>query len=186
VAFPDESLAQGEEVKLHLHPHWIVMVRALFWTVVAAAAVIAGAIFLPRGTPGNIALVTIGALALVVFVWLAFAPFVVWRSTHFVFTNKQVMFRHGVFSREDRSIPLEKVNDVKATQALWERILGCGTLTIESAGDHGQSVLDDIPRVNTVMNVLKELVEQDEDHHSLDADDVREALRENREAEGHA
>jgi hypothetical protein len=36
------------------------------------------------------------------------------------------------------------------------------------------------------MNVLKELVEQDEDHHSLDADDVREALRENRAAEGHA
>jgi uncharacterized membrane protein YdbT with pleckstrin-like domain len=186
LAFPDESLAQGEEVKVHLHPHWIVMVRALFWTVVAGGGVVSGAIFLPRSTTGSVALVAIGAVALVLFIWLAFAPFVVWRSTHFVFTTKQVMFRHGVFSREDRSIPLEKVNDVKATQALWERLLGCGTLTIESAGDHGQSVLEDVPRVITVMNVLKELVEQDEDHHSLDADDLREALRENRQAEGHA
>jgi uncharacterized membrane protein YdbT with pleckstrin-like domain len=162
------------------------MVKALFWTAVAVAGVIAGAVLLPRSTAGSVALVAIGAVALVLFVWLAFAPFVAWRSTHFVFTTKQVMFRKGVFTREDRSIPLEKVNDVKATQALWERVLGCGTLTIESAGDHGQSALDDIPRVITVMNVLKELVEQDEDHHSLNVDDVREALRENRQAEGHA
>jgi uncharacterized membrane protein YdbT with pleckstrin-like domain len=162
-----------------------VMVRAIFWTVVSVAGVLAGAIFLPKSTTGNVALVAIGALALGLFIWLAFAPFVVWRSTHFVFTTKQVMFRHGVFSREDRSIPVEKVNDVRATQAIWERLLGCGTLTIESAGDHGQSVLHDVPRVISVMNVLKELVEQDEDRHSLSAGDVREALRENREAEGH-
>src|SRR5215470_14274904 len=122
LAFPDESLAQGEEVKVHLHPHWIVMVRALFWTVVAVGGVVSGAIFLPRSTTGSVALVAIGAVALVLFIWLAFAPFVAWRSTHFVFTTKQVMFRHGVFSREDRSIPLEKINDVKATQALWERL----------------------------------------------------------------
>jgi uncharacterized membrane protein YdbT with pleckstrin-like domain len=185
VAFPDESLAQGEEVKLHLHPHWIVMAAPGFWTVVTVGGVIAGAIFLPSSTTGNVALVAIGALALVLFLWLAFAPFVVWRSTHFVFTTKQVMLRHGVFSREDRAIPLDKVNDVKATQAVWERMLGCGTLTVESAGDHGQSVLDDIPRVIKVMNVLKELVEHDNDRITLNEDDVRAALRENREAGGH-
>ena len=37
VAFPDESLSQGEEVKLHLHPHWIVMIAPAFWTLVAIA-----------------------------------------------------------------------------------------------------------------------------------------------------
>jgi uncharacterized membrane protein YdbT with pleckstrin-like domain len=185
VAFPDESLAQGEEVKLHLHPHWIVMIPPLFWTVVAVAGVIAGAIFLPTNSTGTVGLVAIGAIALVLFLWLAFAPFVVWRSTHFVFTTKQVMFRHGVFSREERGIPLNKVNDVKATQKLWERLLGCGTLTVESAGEHGQSVLDDIPRVIRVMNVLKELVEHDHDRNTLDEDELREVLKENREAGGH-
>ena len=185
MAFPDESLAQGEEVKLHLHPHWIVMLAPLFWTVVAVAGVVAGAIFLPTNSTGTVGLVVIGALALVLFLWLAFAPFVVWRSTHFVFTNKQVMFRHGVFAREERGIPLNKVNDVKATQKLWERLIGCGTLTVESAGEHGQSVLDDIPRVIKVMNVLKELVEHDHDRNTLDEDELRTVLKENREAGGH-
>jgi hypothetical protein len=36
------------------------------------------------------------AVALILFLWLAFAPFVVWRSTHYVFTTKQVLFREGV------------------------------------------------------------------------------------------
>jgi uncharacterized membrane protein YdbT with pleckstrin-like domain len=184
VAFPDESLSAGETVKLHLHPHWIVMIVPAFWTVLAAGAVIAGAALLPTGT-GNVALVAIGAVAFIIFVWLAFAPFVRWRSTHFVFTNKQVLFRRGVFSREERGIPLSKVNDVRSNQNLFERMLGCGTLTIESAGERGQSELDYIPNVTKVMNTLKELQEQDEDKHTLDEDELRAALRENREAEGH-
>lgn len=183
MAFPDESLSAGEEVKLHLHPHWIVMVVPVFWTVVAALAVVAGAVLLPS-PGGNVALVAIGAVAFVLFVWLAFAPFVRWRSTHYVFTNKQVLFRHGVFSREERGIPLNKVNDVKSNQSLLERMLGCGTLTIESAGERGQSELRDIPRVTRVMNTLKELQERDEDKHTLDEDELRAALRENREADG--
>ena len=184
MAFPDESLAQGEEVKLHLHPHWIVMAPPLFWTVVAVAGVVAGAIFLPTSQAGTVGLVAIGAVALVLFVWLAFAPFVVWRSTHYVFTTKQVMFREGVFSREERGIPLNKVNDVKSNQSIFERVIGSGTLTVESAGEHGQSVLDNIPRVIRVMNVLKELVEHDHDRNTLDQDELRAVLKENREAGG--
>jgi uncharacterized membrane protein YdbT with pleckstrin-like domain len=184
VAFPDESLSPGEEVKLHLHPHWVVMVAPIFWTLIAAAAVVAGAIFLPVATGANVALIAIGAVALIVFLWLAFAPFVVWRSTHYVFTTKQVLFREGVLKREERGIPLAKVNDVKSAQNIFERMLGCGTLTVESAGEHGQSVLKNIPRVVRVMNTLKDLVEHDSDKRTLDEGELREALREHREAGG--
>jgi uncharacterized membrane protein YdbT with pleckstrin-like domain len=183
VAFPDESLSPGEEVKLHLHPHWIVMVAPVFWTVVAVAGVTAAAILLPVGA-GNLALIAVGAVALIIFLWLAFAPFVVWRSTHYVFTTKQVLFREGVLRREERGIPLTKVNDVKSTQSLVERMLGCGTLVVESAGEHGQSTLENIPRVVRVMNTLKDLVENDEDKRSLDEGELRAALREHREAGG--
>lgn len=184
MAFPDESLSPGEEVKLHLHPHWIVMIAPTFWTVVAVAGVIAGVIVLPATAGANVALVAIGAVALTIFLWLAFAPFVVWRSTHYVFTTKQVLFRKGVFSREERGIPLNKVNDVRSNQNLLERLLGCGTLTAESAGEHGQSVLEDIPGVTRVMNTLKELVEQDNDRRTLDDGELRSALQEHRESGG--
>jgi uncharacterized membrane protein YdbT with pleckstrin-like domain len=179
VAFPDESLSPGEEVKLHLHPHWIEMFWPTFWTLVTAG----GVVFAFTVTTGA-AFVAIFAVALVLFLWLAFAPFVVWRSTHYVFTTKQVLFREGVIKRVERGIPLAKVNDVKSTQNLFERLLGCGTLTVESAGEHGQSVLDNIPRVVKVMNTLKDLVENDSDGRSLDEGELRAALKEHRESGG--
>jgi uncharacterized membrane protein YdbT with pleckstrin-like domain len=159
------------------------MLAPAFWLLVSIAAVSAAAIMLPTGA-GNLALIAVGAGALILFLWLVFAPFVVWRSTHYVFTTKQVLFREGVLRREERGIPLAKVNDVKATQNLLERLLGCGTLTVESAGEHGQSVLKNIPRVVRVMNTLKDLVEADSDNRSLDEGELRAALREHREAGG--
>jgi hypothetical protein len=40
-------------------------------------------------------------------------------------------------------------------------MLGCGTLVVESAGERGQVVLRDIPRVETVQGTLYRLVEED-------------------------
>ena len=62
------------------------------------------------------------------------------------------------------------------TQRISERLLGCGTLTIESAGERGQSVLTDIPRVERVQTTLYELVEADRDTHSVGDKDMREML----------
>lgn len=182
MAFPDESLSPGEEVKLHLHPHWIVMFWPVFWALVTVGGSVYAAIALDPSM--NVALIAIIAVSLVLFLWLAFAPYVVWRSTHYVFTTKQVLFREGVIKREERGIPLQKVNDVKSTQTLLERMLRCGTLTVESAGEHGQSVLNDIPEVVKVMNTLKDLVENDDDKRSLDEGELRAALKEHRESGG--
>jgi uncharacterized membrane protein YdbT with pleckstrin-like domain len=178
VGFPDDSLTADEHVVLHLHPHWKAMIAPAFWTVVAAAAVIAGSIFLPSAAAGNVLLVVIGAAALALFLWLAFWPFVVWRSTHFVFTNERVLLREGVFNRQQRDIPLTRVNDVSSSQSLLDRLLGCGKLTVESAGERGQSVLEEIPRVVQVQKVVYELVEADHDRRTIDDRELRAALRE--------
>jgi uncharacterized membrane protein YdbT with pleckstrin-like domain len=183
VAFPEESLSVGEEVRLHLHPHWIVMFWPTFWAVVTLGGSLVAAItLLPLGQ--LIPAAIIWAVALVLFVWLSFAPWIAWRSTHYVFTTKQVLFRVGVIKREERGIPLGKINDVRATQNLLDRLLSSGTLTVESAGEHGQSVLENIPHVVRVMNTLKDLVEHDVDKHTLDEEELRAALREHREAGG--
>jgi uncharacterized membrane protein YdbT with pleckstrin-like domain len=173
VGFPDDSLTADERVVLHLHPHWKAMIMPAFWTVVFGAAVLSAAIFLPNGTGYNVTLIVIGAIALALFLWLGFWPFVVWRSTHFVFTNERVLLREGVFSREQRDIPLNRVNDVSSKQSILERMLGCGVLTVESAGERGQSVLPDIPKVVQVQKVVYELVEADHDRRTLDEQDLR-------------
>ena len=104
--------------------------------------------------------------------WWSVWPWVVWRTTHYVFTNERIITRQGVFSRVGRDIPLNRVNDVSFQHTFFERILACGTLTIESAGERGQVVLEDIPRVERVQSHLYELVEADHDAHTFDDGDV--------------
>jgi uncharacterized membrane protein YdbT with pleckstrin-like domain len=172
VGFPESVLTTDERVVSHLHPHWKALIRPLFVVLVAIAAVVVAAIFIPAsagwGTP---ALLALGALGLIVSVWLAFWPWLVWKTTHYVLTNERVIMRHGVFSRAGRDIPLGRVNDVSFTHGVVERMLGCGTLTIESAGERGQVVLTDIPGVEKVQSVLYELVDADRSKHTFDDDD---------------
>ena len=178
MGFPDDSLTADEHVVLHLHPHWKAVVFPAWWTLVAIAAVLVAWQMGPSGTGGSVLVVAVGAVALLLFLWLAFWPFLVWRSTHYVFTNERVMLRKGVISREQRDIQLNRVSDVSSRQSLLERLLGCGTLTVESAGEKGQSELVDIPKVVQVQRAVYELVEADHDRRSLDDSDLRRALRE--------
>jgi len=73
-------------------------------------------------------------------------------------------------------MPLSRVNDVTFEHSgLLERMLGCGTLVVESAGERGQLVLRDVPRVEEVQRDVYRLAEADDDRrrddHGRDADD---------------
>jgi uncharacterized membrane protein YdbT with pleckstrin-like domain len=170
VGFPESVLTKDEQVVTHLHPHWKALIRPAFVVILAVAAVVLAAIFLPASwsMPG---LYAVGAVALVAIGWLAFWPWLRWRTTHYVFTNERVIMRHGVFSRSGRDIPLGRINDVSFSHGIIERMLGCGTLTIDSAGERGQVVLTDIPRVEKIQSELYELVEDDRAKHTFDDDD---------------
>ena len=176
MAFPEDVLTAEERVVLHLHPHWKALVRPVFVVLLGIALLVVGWIFLPAGETGTALMYALGVIVLVAVAWLAFWPYVVWRTTHYVFTTARVMLQHGVFSRDRRDIPLSRINDHAMTQRFSERLLGCGTLTIESAGERGQTVLIDIPRVERVQTLLYELVEADHDARTLDAGELRDIL----------
>jgi uncharacterized membrane protein YdbT with pleckstrin-like domain len=172
VGFPESVLTSDEQVASHLHPHW----KAVFWPGVLGVVVILGVIAAWIFTPGGqIVALIISGLGLVIIAIFVFWPWLRWRTTHYVFTNERVIMREGVFSRNGRDIPLGRVNDVSFSHSLFERMLGCGTLTIESAGERGQVVLSDIPHVERTQSMLYELVDQDRTRHTF-GDDDREAL----------
>ncbi|SCL27556.1 PH domain-containing protein [Micromonospora nigra] len=183
MAFPEDVLTEDEHVVLHLHPHGKALVRPVAVLVVAVAAVVAGVVLLPSGSGGPVALAVIGGLALLAVLWLSLWPFLVWRTTHYVFTNERVLLQHGVFSRDRRDLPLSRINDHAMNQQFVERMLGCGTLTIESAGERGRSVLHDVPGVDRVQTTLYELVEAHHDKHSLGDGELSEIIAESRGAE---
>ena len=173
MGFPESVLTTDERVVSHLHPHWKALIRPVLVVVLAIAAVVVAAIFIPASA--SVGVFVVGGLAVVAVIWLAVWPWLNWRTTHYVLTNERVIMRHGVFARAGRDIPLGRVNDVSFTHGVIERMLGCGTLTIESAGERGQVVLTDIPGVEKIQSVLYELVEADHAQHSF-GDEDREAI----------
>jgi uncharacterized membrane protein YdbT with pleckstrin-like domain len=67
--------------------------------------------------------------------------------------------RTGVLSRSGRDVPLSRINDITFSHTFLERLLGCGTLVVESAGERGQVTLSDVPKVERVQRQLYDLVE---------------------------
>jgi len=156
VGFPDSILTSDEEVVLHLRPHWRRLVAPIGWLVLVVAAVIAGVVLCGGTGALGLAVVGVGLLA-----WLTVWPQRACPTTHYVFTSERVLLREGVLARHGRDIPLARINDVAFSHSLLERMLGSGTMTIESAGERGQVILSDLPRVEHTQSVLYELVEAD-------------------------
>ena len=159
--FPRRLLADDEDIVLDLHPHWkqLLLPSLLLPAVVGIATYLLFVV--PSGsvrTPLRWAIVGIAVLVLLRFtVW----PWVTWQTTHYVLTTRRVVIRRGVLGRSGRDIPLTRVNDVSFHHSLFERMLRCGTLTIESAGEHGQVVLPEVPDVELVQREVYRCVEEE-------------------------
>jgi uncharacterized membrane protein YdbT with pleckstrin-like domain len=155
MAYPKKLLSEDESVVLETHPHWKVLVVPVFELLVVLA--VAG--FLLGYFDQSWARWAVAGVALLLVLVLFVVPFLRWRTTLFVITTKRVVTRSGILTRSGRDIPLNRVNDVSFSHNIFERLLRCGTLMIESAGERGQVVLDDIPRVAEVQHKVYELTE---------------------------
>ena len=170
MAYPEKILADDEKVVEHLHPHWITLVPATLWFLVICAV---GGFTLAEvynnidaGTGRTVLAIAIIAVGVLLLCWLTFAPWIRWRTTHYIFTTHRVLIRRGVFTHTGRDISLQRINDVAFTQSLWDRLVGAGTLTIESAGEHGQEVLRNVPKVEQVQREIYRAVESEGSRHT--------------------
>jgi uncharacterized membrane protein YdbT with pleckstrin-like domain len=151
--YPEDLLRDDERVVVHKHPHW----KMLFLPVVALLLIVglgSYAAALINGTSwqlyGWIGLAVLGGLGVV---WLTVTPLLRWRTTHFVLTTRRVLVREGILSRSGIDIPINRINTVQFRRSLIDRLLGCGTLIIESASDEPLE-FDDIPQVERVHSLL--------------------------------
>jgi uncharacterized membrane protein YdbT with pleckstrin-like domain len=168
VAFPDRQLATDEEVVRHLHPHWLTLVIPV---IVFLITVGLGGFLLaivPSGDMQQWLRLAIGVVGAIVLVWFVLAPVLVWKTTHYVITNQRVLIRTGVLNHTGRDIPMQRINDVAFEQTLLDRIIGAGTLQVESAGETGQTVLKNIPHSDKVQQTINHLVNE-----ALSGDDRR-------------
>jgi uncharacterized membrane protein YdbT with pleckstrin-like domain len=157
VGYPENVLAEDEQVVLHRHPHWKRLIAPVLVLIVISAAAAFGAAVVNSTdwdpTAKKVIFAVIGAIWLVVVGWLTLWPFFTWWTTHFVISDRRVMFRHGLLTRTGIDIPLARINSVEFRHGLLDRMVRTGTLIIESAS---QDPLEfhDIPRVEQVHSLL--------------------------------
>ncbi|CAJ1501939.1 PH domain-containing protein [[Mycobacterium] kokjensenii] len=157
MAYPESVLADDEQVVVHRHPHvkrLIVPVLVLF-SATACAAFACG-IVNPRAwdpTAKNVVFGVVWAIWAVVVGWLTLWPFLGWLTTHFVVTDRRVMFRHGLLTRSGLDIALSRINSVEFVHGFIDRMLRTGTLIIESASQEPLEFYD-VPRVEQVHTLL--------------------------------
>ena len=158
MSYPDNALAPGEQVVLHRHPHW----KRLIWPVLVVRSWRPGWRRFGSGYVNsthweqiakNIIYGVVWGIWLVIVGWLTVWPFLTWLTTHFVVTNRRVMFRHGVLTRSGIDIPVARINSVEFRDKLTERMFRTGTLIIESASQDPLEFYN-IPRLREVHSLL--------------------------------
>ena len=144
------NLLPGENLVIKAHPHWIVLIKSVWIPIVAVVlAVIADFTILldnynswglpPRfRTFFTLAVVAIAGLCLIV-VWIR------WQSTAYTLTDQRIKIETGVFGRQEKIIPIDRVQDCTTKMSLLGRMLGYGRVEVDAAGAQGAEVLDHLP-----------------------------------------
>ena len=159
----DGDLSEGEHSVLFLHPHWktVLMPFLLLVLVVVVAAVLV--VVIPHNRLQADERIAVGVIALIVALIWTGIPFLRWRTTTYELTNRRLRLRRGIVSRTGRDFPLIRISDVSFSHGPIDRLLRCGKLIVESAGEHGQLVLNEIPEVEKVQATLFQLVEDEQE-----------------------
>jgi len=142
------KLLPGENLVLKDHPHWITVVKSVIAPVVLIAVVLVADFTVLN--PDNLYIpklrtfLTLGVVALAL-LW-AIVVWVRWRSIQYTLTDQRITIQGGVFSRQEKIIPIDRVQDCTTRQSIFGRMIGYGRVEIDAAGAQGAEVLDHLPK----------------------------------------
>lgn len=159
--YPRKLLGEDEKVVLDFHPHWIFLVKPVAWTILWLLALGASFFLLHRyKVEGFVWRLVAFGVVLVGWAITAGMDFLRWRTTEYVLTSDRLVIREGIISKSGHEIPLENINDISFHQSVFERMVGSGSLVVESAGEQGQEPFHSIPKPHLVQNEIYRQIEE--------------------------
>ena len=150
MAFPRRLLIEGEELVLDLRPHWIALVMPAIATVLALAVMIV----LYETFEERILDTIVGIAGTLFLLAYPVRRLVDWLTSHFVVTSDRIIHRRGFIAKYSMEVPLEAINDVRFEQGILDRVIGAGTLIVQSASEAGRQVFDHIRRPEDVQKTI--------------------------------
>jgi membrane protein YdbS with pleckstrin-like domain len=151
-------LADGERLAIELRSHWYRLlgpVLVLFVTT-GAASYLAATVPESEARP-TLRWIIAGTAAVIVLRWSVW-PYLVWYAHSYLLTTRRFIIREGVLARRGHDIPLGRIVEASFSRTLLQRMLGCGRLEIQTAGQRGLVVIDDVPLVEDVQRAIYGLV----------------------------
>jgi len=155
MAFPQKLLAPGEKVVLDLRPHWVSLVASALLGVLAVIVYVLLLMWIKPSWPPWTRW-TIFIAATLVLIFTIGRKVIDWMTTHFVLTTERVIHRQGWLAKQSMEVPLDRISDVKFGQSIFERLVGAGNLTIESAAELGEQRFNYIRRPEQVQRQIYE------------------------------
>ncbi|MBN9758621.1 hypothetical protein Ae406Ps2_2737c [Pseudonocardia sp. Ae406_Ps2] len=158
----DEYLLPTERRVIRVRQHWAVMVKHIWQTALFIIVVVGIEQLLDRPGTDPVLDVVVDNLAfyLVVVAVLRYTALsILWWIERIVITDKRVMIAQGIIVHNVGMMPLGKVTDLTFQRSLSGRMLGYGTMVVESAGQiQALNRIDYMPRPEEIYEALSELV----------------------------
>jgi hypothetical protein len=152
---PDEYLLDSERRVIRVRRHW----ACLLWNLFEAAALLIGLVLISDMVPGNSLVQNVlwyaGLLVLLRFTYELLA----WYVERIVVTDKRFLIARGIITTQVAMMPIGKVTDLTYQRTFGGRMLGYGTLVVESAGQiQGLDRVEFLPDPEHVFDAISILV----------------------------
>jgi len=132
------ELMNDEKMIWEGHPTWRAMLA--FHIKGFAIAIAAGLLLALIGWIGvNISTFEIGVVVLIIVGITILSGWVRRYFTEYAISTKRLHMRRGILSKTESSTNVDRIQNITTTQSPAERILRCGTLDFDTAGDDSDS-----------------------------------------------
>jgi uncharacterized membrane protein YdbT with pleckstrin-like domain len=123
------QLKGEEQILLITRQHWIKLLLPFFVWLIAAVLLI--------WLAGNM-----GFIGTLVFALYPMYEYINWKNNLWCVTNLRVVDESGFFSRYSKESPLDKINNVEYDQNIWGRLMGFGSVDIQTAAELGETTYE--------------------------------------------
>jgi uncharacterized membrane protein YdbT with pleckstrin-like domain len=142
------NLLPGENLIIKHHPHWIFLAKTLWIPIVVVLLVVWADFTILLDNYGSLpahfrTILTLAVIALAI-LWLI-VVYIRWQSTTYTLTDQRIKIETGFFGRQEKIIPIDRVQDCTTRMSLLGRMLGYGRVEVDAAGAQGAEVLNHLP-----------------------------------------
>jgi hypothetical protein len=151
----DEYLLPTERRVIRVRQHWALLAKDLTLTGLFLLAMVAVQSYFPDSAVVDNVTFYLGLAAVLRFT----VKTILWWIERIVITDKRVMLAQGIITQRVGMMPLSKVTDLTFERSLGGRMLGYGTIVVESAGQiQALNRIDYVPRPEEIYEALSELI----------------------------